>query len=152
MTTTLQTRETLIDGPFGAVLLLQTGGFSVVEHPIAPRTLAAPAHVHQHEDEYSYVAEGEVGFEIGDETFAAGPGQLVAKPRGIWHAFWNRSDEPARLLEIISPAGFERYFDEISQAPPPARAEIMARYGLTMDFDSIEVISRREGLPAPGAP
>ena len=36
-------------------------GFSLVEHPIAPRTLAAPMHIHAHEDEYSYVLEGELG-------------------------------------------------------------------------------------------
>ena len=60
MTTTVQTPETLIDGPFGARLLIEAGDFSLVEHPIAPRTLAGPSHVHQHEDEYSYVLEGEV--------------------------------------------------------------------------------------------
>ena len=74
MTTTLQTPETLLDGPFGARLLIEASDFSLVEHPIAPRTLAGPSHVHQHEDEYSYVLEGEVGFEIGDEVLTAGPG------------------------------------------------------------------------------
>ena len=49
--------------------------------------------------------EGEVGFEVGDEVFTAAAGQLVAKPRGIWHAFWNAGDVPARVLEVISPAG-----------------------------------------------
>jgi hypothetical protein len=58
MTTTVQTPETFIDGPFGARLLIEAGDFSLVEHPIAPRTLAGPSHVHQHEDEYSYVLEG----------------------------------------------------------------------------------------------
>jgi mannose-6-phosphate isomerase-like protein (cupin superfamily) len=91
MTTTVPTSETLIDGPFGAHLLIAAGAFSLVEHPIAPRTLAAPSHVHQHEDEYSYVLEGEVGFEVGDEVFTAGAGQLVAKPRGIC----TRSGTPA---------------------------------------------------------
>jgi quercetin dioxygenase-like cupin family protein len=157
MTTTLQTPQTLIDGPFGAILLLQTGDFSVVEHPIAPRTLAAPSHVHQHEDEYSYVAEGEVGFEIGDETFTAAAGQLVAKPRGVWHAFWNAGDAPARVLELISPAGFERFFAELAPLLPPhlpepdveAIAELQTRYGLTMDFGTIERLSREHGLESP---
>ena len=90
MTTTIQTPETIIDGPFGVELLVkseETGGrFGLVEHPIAPHALAGPMHVHEHEDEYSYVLEGEVGFQVGDDVFTAGPGQLVAKPRGIWHA------------------------------------------------------------------
>src|SRR5919199_2370467 len=52
------------------------GGFALVEHPIAPRTLAAPMHVHRHEDEYSYVLEGEVGVQVGDEVRYARPGDL----------------------------------------------------------------------------
>ena len=134
-------------------------GFSLVEHPIAPRTLAAPMHVHEHEDEYSYVLEGEVGVQIGDEVLYAQAGDLVFKPRGVWHAFWNRTDEPARVLEIISPGGFERYFAELAPLLPPARlapdfeglAALQARYGLTMDMDTVATISEREGLPLPPA-
>ena len=97
------------------------GRFALVEHPIAPRALAGPMHVHEHEDEYSYVLEGEVGFQVGDEVFSAGPGQLVAKPRGIWHGFWNAGDEPARVLELISP-GRLRALLRRTRAAPPARA------------------------------
>jgi mannose-6-phosphate isomerase-like protein (cupin superfamily) len=157
MTNTLHSPETLLDGPFGARLVTTTGEFSLVEHPIAPRTLAGPAHVHEHEDEYSYVLEGEVGFEIGDEVLTAGPGQLVAKPRGVWHAFWNAGDAPARVLEVIAPGGFERYFAELSELLPPARpapdieaiGELQARYGLTMDFTSMERLAREHGLESP---
>lgn len=136
-------------------LFLQAGAdVSFVEHDIAPRTLAAPLHVHRHEDEYSYVVEGEVGVQVGDEIRYAGPGELVSKPRGIWHAFWNRSDQPARLLEMIVPGGFEEYFREIAALLPPAReipdfeavGAAMARHGIEMDMDSIATISAREGL------
>ena len=130
------------------------GGFSLVEHPIAPRALAAPLHRHANEDEYSYVLEGRVGIQLGDETLEAGPGDLVFKPRNQWHAFWNAGDEPARLLEIISPAGFEKYFEEIAPLLPPQRpepdfpalAEVQARYGLEMDPDSIGPLVERHGL------
>ena len=81
-----------------------------------------------------------MGVQIGDEVEEAGPGELVAKPRGIPHAFWNAGDEPARLLELISPAGFERYFEELAPhlaggGPPDveALAAIQDQYGLTMD-------------------
>jgi quercetin dioxygenase-like cupin family protein len=129
------------------------GGFSMVEHPIAPRSLAAPMHTHTHEDEYSYVLEGEVGVQVGDEVTVAGPGELVFKPRGVPHAFWNAGDAPARLLEIISPAAFSKYFAELE--PLFARPEgpdfeaigaLQTRYGLTMDFESIEPLIEREGL------
>ena len=157
MTTTIQSPQTLIDGPFGARLLIEAGEFSLVEHPIAPRTLAAPMHVHEHEDEYSYVLEGEVGVQIGDEVRYARPGDLVVKPRGIPHAFWNRTDEPARLLEIISPGGFERYFAELAPLLPPqvappdfaALGALQARYGLQMDMESAATIAAREGLDLP---
>ena len=132
------------------------GGFSLVEHPIAPRTLAAPLHRHANEDEYSYVLEGRVGVQLGDEVLEASPGDLVFKPRGQWHAFWNPGDEPARLLELISPAGFEQYFAEIAPLLPPNRgvpdlealAAVQAKYELEMDFESIERLSREHGLAA----
>ena len=130
------------------------GGFSLVEHPIAPRTLAAPLHRHANEDEYSYVLEGRVGLQLGDEVLEAGPDELVFKPRGQWHAFWNPGDEPARMLEIISPAGFDRYFAEIAPLLPPNRGapdferlgEIRARYGLEMDVESIDRLVEEHGL------
>jgi quercetin dioxygenase-like cupin family protein len=130
------------------------GGFSLVEHPIDPRTLAAPLHRHANEDEYSYVLEGRVGVQLGDEVLEAGPGDLIVKPRGQWHAFWNPGDEPARLLEFVSPAGFDKYFAEIAPLLPPNREEpdfealgaVMARYELEMDFDSIERLVAEHGL------
>jgi mannose-6-phosphate isomerase-like protein (cupin superfamily) len=130
------------------------GGFSLVEHPMGPRSLAAPLHRHANEDEYSYVLEGRMGAQLGDEIVEAGPGELVFKPRNQWHSFWNAGDEPARVLEIISPAGFERYFAEIAPLLPPQRdepdfaalGEVQARYGLEMDYDSIGPLVERHGL------
>ena len=102
------------------------GGFSLVEHPMSPRALAAPMHRHTREDEYSYMLEGRVGALLGDEVLIGNPGDLIFKPRGQWHTFWNAGDEPARNLEIISPAGFERFFGELvdlvaSREPSPRR-------------------------------
>ena len=146
--------ESIDFGGLGVRFMTTGEGFSLVEHPIAPRTLAAPMHVHEHEDEYSYVLEGEVGVQVGDEVRYAKAGALVFKPRRIWHAFWNRADEPARLLEIISPAGFERYFAELDglrRAEPDRKriAALQARFGLTMDMASAATIAEREGLPWP---
>ena len=87
--------------------------FSLVEHPMSPRALAAPLHRHTREDEYSFVLEGRMGALLGDDVVEAGPGDLVFKPRNQWHTFWNAGDEPCRILEIISPAGFERFFREL---------------------------------------
>lgn len=132
------------------------GGFSVVEHLLAPKELAAPLHMHSREDEFTVVTAGHIGFLLGEEVFHAGPGELVRKPRDQWHTFWNAGDEPARVLEIISPAGFERYFEEIGPFfPDGAEPDLagMARandtYGLRMDFDSLPQLIERFGLARP---
>ena len=132
------------------------GGFSLVEHPMAPRALAAPLHRHTHEDEYSYVLEGRMGADLGGEVVYGDPGDLVFKPRGQWHAFWNAGDERCRILEVISPGGFERYFEELvdlrARPTPEAVAEIAARYGLELDMASVPVLCERHGLRFPVEP
>jgi quercetin dioxygenase-like cupin family protein len=128
------------------------GGFSLVEHPMSPRALAAPLHRHTREDEYSYVLEGRVGALLGDEVLVGDLGDLIFKPRNQWHTFWNAGDEPARILEIIAPAGFERFFEELADmggsvnADPEALAELSARHGLEMDPSSIPGLLERFGL------
>ena len=128
------------------------GAFSLVEHPLPPRALGAPVHMHRNEDEYSYVLEGRIGVQLGDEVLVAGPGDLVFKPRGIPHAFWNAGDEPARLLEVISPAGFENYFREVAPllaAPEQNEAaigEVVAKYDLDLDMSTIPELAARHGL------
>src|SRR5215212_6758422 len=90
--------------------------FSLVEHPMPPSALAAPLHRHNREDEYSFVIEGRMGALLGDEVLFGEPGDLIFKPRNQWHTFWNAGDEPCRILEIIAPGGFERYFEELVDA------------------------------------
>jgi mannose-6-phosphate isomerase-like protein (cupin superfamily) len=132
----------------------QTGGrFALLEHTIPPRGLAAPVHTHTHEDEYSFVLSGRMGAMVGDEVVAAGPGELVAKPRGIPHAFWNAGDEEVRLLELISPGGFAQYFADLApilaaEGEPDfaALAKVQARYALTMDVETIGTLAERFGL------
>ena len=134
------------------------GGFALVEHPMSARALAAPLHRHSREDEYSYVVEGRVGALLGDEVLVGGPGDLIFKPRGQWHTFWNAGDEPARLLEVISPAGFERYFVELvelggsTRAEPQDLARLAARYGLETNPQSIPELVQRFELTFPGEP
>src|SRR3954452_21781327 len=130
--------------------------FSLVEHPMSPRALAAPLHRHTREDEYSYVLHGRMGALLGDDVVEAGPGDLLFKPRDQWHTFWNAGDEPARILEIIAPSGFERFFDELVDlggavnADPRSLAELCERYGLEMQPDTIPGLVERFGLRAPG--
>ena len=147
-------------GSIGARLMIEGvetgGGFSLVEHPMPPRALAAPLHRHLREDEYSYVLTGRLGALLGDDVVEAGPGDLVFKPRGQWHTFWNAGDEPASILEIIAPAGFERFFAELidlggaMQADPAVLGSLCARYGLEMQPDTVPGLVERFGLRMPG--
>ena len=126
--------------------------FSLVEHPMSPRALAAPLHMHTREDEYSYVLEGRMGALLGDDVVYAEAGDLVHKPRNQWHTFWNAGDEPCRILEIISPAGFEGFFQELSdmggalKADPEQLGALSERYGLQMQPDSVPGLLERFGL------
>jgi mannose-6-phosphate isomerase-like protein (cupin superfamily) len=134
------------------------GGFALVEHPMSARALAAPLHRHTLEDEYTYVLEGRVGALLGDVEVAAGPGDLIVKPRGEWHTFWNAGDEPGRVLEIISPAGFERFFAEFvalegrTRGEPALLDELCARYQLELEGSSVDWLVDRYGLRFPGDP
>ena len=130
--------------------------FSLVEHPMGPRALAAPLHLHTREDEYSYVVQGRMGALLGDDVVYAEVGDLAHKPRNQWHTFWNAGDEPCYILEIISPAGFEDFFKELSDmggvanASPETLGELNARYGLEMQPDTVPELLERFGLVFPG--
>ena len=72
------------------------------------------------------------------------------------HTFWNAGDAPARVVEIISPAGFENYFHElgaqlVSGPPDPQRlAALWASYALDMDMSSVPGLIQRFGFRFPG--
>lgn len=143
-------------GGLGARLMIEAEDagkrFALVEHPMQARALAAPMHRHHREDEYSFVLEGSIGALLGDSVVIGSPGDLIFKPREQWHTFWNAGDAPARILEVISPAGFENYFREAgaelaSGHPDPQRlAALRARYALDVDMSSVPDLIQRFGV------
>ncbi|MBW3561248.1 MAG: cupin domain-containing protein [Actinobacteria bacterium] len=117
----------------------KTGGAVSFGEARLPRRTSGPSlHVHQREDEAAYVIEGIMTFQVGEETFEAGPGTLVWLPRSVPHTFANLSNESAWVFGTITPAGLEGmfaeqagYFASLSGAPDPAVVEeIGARYGV----------------------
>ena len=139
----------MIDGP-------ETGErFSLVEHAMSPRALAAPLHLHAREDEYSFVLAGRMGALLGDDVVEAGPGDLVFKPRDQWHTFWNAGDTPARILEIIVPGGFEHFFDELggfvaAGGPEPEQFGYLGeKYGIEFQPETVAEICDKYGLEHP---
>lgn len=133
------------------------GALSIVEHPFAVGALVPP-HVHTLEDEYSIVLEGEIGFRSNDQEVVLGPGGYIIKPRGEVHAMWNAGTVPARMIEVISPGGFEGFFRELTDltavgAPDmDAMANLGQRYGLPFaEPDWLPDVIARYGLnPMPG--
>jgi quercetin dioxygenase-like cupin family protein len=134
------------------------GALSIVEHPFAVGAMT-PVHQHSHEDELSFVLEGEIGFRSGDREAVLGPGGYILKPRGEMHAMWNAGPAPARMVEIITPGGFEEYFREmaalVGSGPPTAEAvgRIAGRYGLSYgDPDWLPDVIERFGVQPPPRP
>ena len=127
-----------------------TGRLSVVEHTVPPHVLAGPLHYHSREDEYSFVLEGQLGAMLGDQEVIAEVGDLVFKPRGQWHTFWNPGDSPTRVLELITPAGLEELFRELGtpgvELDPATLPALAARYGCQVDFQATATILQRHGL------
>ncbi|HEX9717571.1 MAG TPA: cupin domain-containing protein [Actinomycetota bacterium] len=131
----------------------QTGGsVSIVEHPMEPGRLVPP-HVHGAEDEVSYVLEGRFGARIGDVEGVAGPGSYIIKPRGVPHTFWNPGPDSARMIEIIVPSGFERFFHQLGDlvAAMPEdfeqrRAELGRGYDLSFVPEWIPELKEKYGL------
>lgn len=149
-------------GSIGVVFKLwgeDTGGaLSIVEHPF-PVGALVPPHLHTREDEYSIVTEGEIGFRSGDREVVLGPGGYITKPRGELHAMWNAGKTTASMIEVISPAGFENFFGELTDltaAGPPALDAVAAladAYGLRFGHADWlpDVIARYDLNPPPGA-
>ncbi|WP_424018445.1 cupin domain-containing protein [Halorientalis pallida] len=131
-------------------------GIAVVEHTLEPGKLAAPMHRHSHEDEISYIVEGTMGIQEGDQVSTAEAGEFAVKERGVWHTFWNPGPGPLRFLEIIAPGEFAGFFEETAAVLPedgvPNEAEVAQleelneKYGLEMDPASVPELLERHGL------
>ena len=130
------------------------GAFAIVEHEFRPGALVPP-HIHTREDEHSIVTRGLIGFRSGDSEVVLGPGGYITKPRGEAHAMWNAGPEPARMIEVISPAGFELFFRAVvdmlaaGDTDPDRGAALAAEHGLRfVDTPWLADVIRRFGLNA----
>ena len=118
------------------VVSKDTGGvFSLCEFTMQAGFGGPPPHIHQEHEETFYVLEGQLRFRIAGREIEAPAGALAHVPRGVAHTFWNPGEQPAKMLAVFTPAGYESYFEDVSRAfpagvpPDPSRlTEIMARY------------------------
>jgi len=139
--------------PGGHVLRFLQGGpaaeYALLEWSSPPAIPGPPVHRHRVTDEGFYVVSGSFGFLAGDQTVYGSSGAYVFVPHGQPHTFWNDGPTLAKVLIVISPAGFEPYFQELSAGLAAAGADPTAsmtvRQALSVKYD-IEVIG-----PPPGA-
>ena len=143
------------DGPIDTTVKVAaslTGdALSINEFSVAPGFMVPP-HTHRDTDEWSYVLFGEIGARIGDDEFTAAPGAWILKPRGLMHTFWNAGPEPARIIELLTPGRFERFFRQMSDLAASdelsdERLEALATdYGTTISMDWVPDLGERYGL------
>jgi quercetin dioxygenase-like cupin family protein len=149
-------------GAIGVVFKLfgkDTGGqLSIVEHPFPVGSLVPP-HIHTREDEFSIVTEGEIGFRSGDSEVVLAAGGYITKPRNELHTMWNAGSVPARMIEVIQPAGFEGFFWELAEhlaagvPDPDAVSRLAQKYGLIFeDAPWLPDVVARYRLRSPGPP
>ena len=149
MSTTRQRRRTFTFGDLAFRTLAPSvfsSAVSVFEVDLAAGCLSGPLHVHDKEDGISYVLEGRLTFQVGDEISTASAGDVVQLPRAVRHTFWNAGPGPARALDIVTPGGLENYYEELARiADAPSAMDHLAsmeqRFGIHMDWDSISALA-----------
>jgi len=147
--------EAIWAGPIGTIVTVSpeaTGGaLSVCEMPVAVGYMV-PTHTHRDTDEWSYVLEGRIGARVGDDEFTAGPGSWILKPSGVMYTFWNAGPAPARIIELLTPGRFERFFRQIAalasrdELDDAVMRVLAAEYGTTVAMDWVEELTARYGL------
>ena len=119
-----------------------TGGMLTIVEVTEPPGAEAPLHVHHREDEGFSILEGEVTFQVGDQTIEAAAGDFAWGPRDVPHRY-TVGPNGCRMLFICTPAGFEDLVRDMSvpagarTLPPPSGrppdlamvAEVAERYG-----------------------
>lgn len=120
------------------------GAYGLVETTAPAGSAGPPPHIHQTEDEALYMLEGELAVQIGDQVRQAPTGTFAFVPRGMVHSYSNPGDRVARALVILSPAGFERAFEEMSAVAPSADAP--------PDMERLMAIAKKYNLQISGPP
>jgi quercetin dioxygenase-like cupin family protein len=97
----------------------ETGGKYAMFEALVPPGGGPPPHVHSREEESFYVLDGEITFQVNGQTIIAPAGTFANMPIGSLHSFRNATDQPARMIISVAPAGLEQMFFEIGQPLSP---------------------------------
>ena len=119
------------------------GALSVVESHDVPGG-GPPPHIHHREDETFQVLEGEYEFTVGGKTILAKPGATLFAPRGLPHTYRCLSQTTGKLMVVLTPPGFEEFFEEIGALNAQQQQDIPRVLEIARQFE-LEI------LPPPGA-
>jgi len=112
--------------------------YSLLEYKLSPGLKGPAVHYHSRSEETFYVLSGQVRFLVNGEIVEGVPGTVVCIPRGTHHTFSNPSDQPATMLSIFSPGGFEEYFEDYAAAKE-AGATSDALAAIRLKHDNLHV-------------
>lgn len=141
----LPSREGHSIAAIGLGITMKTDGgstddaYSMFEYSVPPRTSGPPPHVHTREDESFVCLAGRLDVHLGGEDFVLGHGDYLFLPRDVVHTFRNSTDEEARVISVVSPAGLERYYQALAELPPGPKdisvmKRIMADFGIELQL------------------
>jgi quercetin dioxygenase-like cupin family protein len=125
------------------------GRFSLIEFLMPPNDMT-PLHVHRRDSQTTYVLESEVTIYLPDGSHVLGPGECIHQPAGVPQTERVTSTRQARILDINSPAGFERFVDAIGRPaesltlPPPTDSP--------PDLEQIAGVAAEHGIELLGPP
>lgn len=127
-----------------------SGAFTQIETTVVPQA-GPPPHIHTREDEWFFILEGVLHFQVGDMQIEAKPGTCLLGPRGVPHSFKNVGTLPAKMLVTITPGGIETFFEEAgyvitnpAEIPPAVTGEHVGKLLAAAPKQGIEIL-----LPAP---
>ncbi|MCA1993143.1 MAG: cupin domain-containing protein [Coleofasciculus sp. S288] len=122
------------------------GAYALIELLLPPQS-GAPAHIHSQEDEAFYIQEGEVEFQLDQQTIVATIGTFLHSPKGQPHGFKNIGTTPAKMLCLLTPAGLEKFFMEVGKPtenwsfdPPSVSPEDIEKLMATAPMYGLEII------------
>jgi quercetin dioxygenase-like cupin family protein len=117
-----------------------TGEAVSVIHLTVPTHSGPPLHRHSREDEWFYVIDGELTWEIDGERFTGGAGASAFAPRGTTHAFQNFKDQTAHILVMVTPAGLDEFFEDVTEMNRGLVEPDFARVGKLMQSYGMELL------------
>jgi quercetin dioxygenase-like cupin family protein len=109
-----------LNNPFGGQLVFKlrgeqsNGAMTVIETVAAPGQ-GPPLHLHELQDEWRYVLDGEVRFRLIDDVVPAPAGAFMFIPRGAAHTWQNVGRDQAVMLAMLAPSALEGFFEQYAE-------------------------------------